>query len=159
MSAPRSQLTAAVLLALAACSESVSPEPLGDYTLWPTMGGATYTVEGKAPGHGDTIRVIYVNPTAANAETISPTYPTGSTIVKEIRENENGVAGDIRYVAIMRRDETLVTEELQGLEAEGGWLFSEQRPKDAPEVYFGFCWARCHSSAAYNGAFYDYRTK
>jgi hypothetical protein len=156
MRALRSSLIAGALLSAVACSESVSPEPLGDYEAWPAMGGATYTVSGKAPGHGDTIRVIYVNPTAANAESISPSYPTGSTIVKEIRENENGVAGEIRYVAIMRREDTIVTE---GLADEGGWLFSEQRPKDAPEVYFGFCWARCHAAAAYNGAFYDYRTK
>lgn len=141
---------------VAGCAESVSPEPLGDYTQWPAMGGATFTVTGKAPGHGDTIRVIYVNPTATMATDISPSYPTGSTIVKEIRENVDGVAGDIRYVAIMRREDTIVTK---GLEDEGGWLFSEQRPKDAPEVYFPFCWARCHSAAPYNGAFYDYRAK
>jgi hypothetical protein len=156
MRALRSLGVAATLISAAACAESVSPEPLGDYEAWPTMGGATYTVSGKAPGHGDTIRVIYVNPIAANAESISPSYPTGSTIVKEIRENEGGVAGEIRYVAIMRREDTIVTE---GLADEGGWLFSEQRPKGSPEVHFGFCWARCHASAAYNGAFYDYRTK
>lgn len=155
MSALHSFAVVACLISVA-CSESVSPEPLGDYESWPAMGGATHTVRGKAPGHGDTIRVIYVNPIAANAEGISPSYPTGSTIVKEIRENVDGVAGDIRYVAIMRREQTEVST---AFEDEGGWLFSEQRPKDAPEVHFGFCWARCHVAAAYNGAFYDYRTK
>jgi len=156
MSAPRSHLAAGALLAFAACAESVSPEPLGDYTAWPSLGGATHTVSGRAPGHGDTIRVIYVNPIAAMAETISPSYPEGSTIVKEIRDNNDGVAGDIRYIAIMRRQDTFVDE---GLEDDGGWLFSEQNPAGSSETHRDLCWNRCHVAAPYNGAFYDYRTK
>ena len=144
-----------VVVFAGACAEPVSPEPLGDYTAWPTQGGATFTVRGTVPGHGDTVRVIYVNPTAHEAETISPTYPVGSTIVKEIRANNGGEAGDIRYVAIMR----LVTQVDTGLVDEGGWLYSEQRPAGADEVHFGFCWARCHAAAPYNGAFYDYRRR
>ncbi len=140
----------------AACAESVTPEELGDYTLWPTMGGSTFTVRGPAPGHGDTIRVIYINPTAAMAETISPSYPVGSTIVKEIRNNVDGEAGDINYIAIMRRQDTIVET---GLEADGGWLFSEQRPAGAAEIHRDLCWNRCHVASPYNGAFYDYRTK
>jgi len=138
------------------CAESVTPEELGDYTLWPSMGGATFTVRGPAPGHGDTIRVIYVNPTAAMADSISPSYPLGSTIVKEIRTNVDGEAGEITYIAIMRREDTVVTE---GLEAEGGWLFSEQRPAGSAEVHRDLCWNRCHVAAPYNGAFYDYRAE
>lgn len=144
------------LLCFAACAESVSPEPLGDYTAWPTTGGATHTVSGRAPGHGDTIRVIYVNPIAAMAETISPSYPEGSTIVKEIRDDNDGVAGDIRYIAIMRRQDTFVDE---GLEADGGWLFSEQDAPGLPETHRDLCWNRCHVAAPYNGAFYDYRVR
>lgn len=143
----------AVLVALGGCAESVSPEPLGDYTLWPSEGGATFTVGGVAPGHGDTIRVIYVNPTARQATDISPTYPEGATIVKEIRENNDGQPGPIRYIAIMRQIDEVDT----ALEDEGGWLYSEQRPAGADEVHFGFCWSRCHVAAPYNGAFYDYR--
>jgi hypothetical protein len=144
------------LVAIGACAENVDPEPLGDYTAWPSMGGSMHTVQGRAPGHGDTIRVIYVNPTAATAERISPSYPMGSTIVKEIRQNLDGVAGDINYIAIMRRQDTDVDE---GLENEGGWLFSEQRPANAPEIHRDLCWARCHVAAPYNGAFYDYRVR
>lgn len=144
-----------MLVAITACAEPVSPEPLGDYAAWPAMGGATFTVRGTAPGHGDTVRVIYVNPTARMAESISPTYPLGSTIVKEIRDNDGGDGGEIRYLAIMR----LVTPTDTALTDEGGWLYSEQRPPGADEVHFGYCWARCHAAAPYNGAFYDYRDR
>ncbi len=143
----------AVLLALGGCAESVSPEPLGDYTQWPSEGGATFTVGGIAPGHGDTIRVIFVNPTARQALTITPTYPLGATIVKEIRDNNDGQPGEIRYLAIMRQLEAVDT----ALTNEGGWLYSEQRPPGAAEVHFGFCWGGCHVAAPFNGAFYDYR--
>ncbi len=145
-----------VVMITAGCAESVTPEELGDYTLWPAMGGSTFTVRGRAPGHGDTIRVIYINPTAAMADSISPSYPLGSTIVKEIRNNVDGEAGDINYIAIMRRQATVVTE---GLEADGGWLFSEQSSAGAAETHRELCWNRCHVAAPYNGAFYDYRTK
>lgn len=143
----------ATLLALAGCAESVSPEPLGDYTQWPFEGGATFTVDGFAPGHGDTIRVLYINPTARQAPAISPSYPLGSTIVKEIRPNNGGQPGEITYLAIMRQVEAVDT----ALTNEGGWLYSEQRPPGADEVHFGYCWARCHVAAPFNGAFYDYR--
>ncbi len=149
-------LTAIPLLALGACAESVTPEPLGEYRDWPSMGGSTHTVQGRAPGHGDTIRVIYVNPIAATADDISPSYPEGSTIVKEIRKNVDGVEGDINYIAIMRRQDTYVG---QGSGDYGGWLFSEQRPAGAPEIHRDLCWNRCHVAAPYNGAFYDYRLR
>lgn len=149
----RCALTAAALALLAGCPEAVSPEPLGDYTAWPMMGGTTFTVRGQVPGHGDTVRVIYANATAVGASSISPSYPLGSVIVKEIRENDNGQPGALRYTAIMRRDREVET----GLEAEGGWLFTDLRPDSPQENYFGLCWARCHVAAPYNGAFYDYR--
>jgi len=136
-------------LAASACSESVSPEPLGDYTTWKRI-----DVTGKAPGHSDSYRIIYINSLAADpAQDFTLGYQLGSVIVKEIRDNNDGQAGDLQYVAIMRRDRPIAT----ALTDEGGWLFSESDEPNGPEVHKGTCWARCHVAAPYNGAWYDYR--
>jgi hypothetical protein len=139
----------AVLIALAGCKEAVDPEPLGDYTTWKRI-----DVTGVAPGHADSYRIIYINDIArAPTEDIPTLYLTGSTIVKEIRDNVDGTAGDLRYVAIMRK----LDDSLPVFEAEGGWLFSESDDPGGSESHRGLCWARCHVAAPYNGAFYDYR--
>ncbi len=130
------------------CVETVSTEPLGDYTTWKRI-----DVQGSAPGHGDTYRVIYVNDIAATADSLSPTYPLGSTIVKEIRDNNEGTPGDLQYIAVMRQTRLPDT----ALVDEGGWLFTEADSADEPEHSPSFCWSRCHVAAPYNGAFLDYR--
>jgi hypothetical protein len=149
----RARLAALVFAAggtgLAACSESVSPEPLGDYTTW-----RRFDVTGEAPGHGTSYRVIYVNDVALDpAQDFELGYQEGSTIVKEIRDDASGVPGALRYVAIMRRDRTISS----ALTDEGGWLFSRAGEPGGSEVYQQLCWARCHVAAPYNGAWYDYR--
>lgn len=131
------------------CPAPVSEDFPDDYTSWPDP----ITVRGSAPGHGDTIRVIYVNDIARAATSISPTYPVGSIIVKEIRDDDDGQPGDLRYLAIMRQ----ISAPATALEDEGGWLFSQADTPGSEEVSFGFCWGRCHAAAPYNGAFYDYR--
>lgn len=138
-----------IVLGASACSESVSPEPLGDYTTWKRI-----DVTGKAPGHDDSYRIIYINSLAADpAQDFTLGYQLGSVIVKEIRDNNDGQPGDLRYVAIMRRDRSIAT----ALTDEGGWLFSQADEPNGAEVHKGTCWARCHVAAPYNGAWYDYR--
>jgi hypothetical protein len=132
-----------------ACKESVSPEPIGDYTTWKRI-----DVTGAAPGHGDTYRVIYINSVAANPTAdLRLGFPLGSVIVKEIRKNDNGEPGDINYIAMMRKVESPST----ALADEGGWLFTQSKVPGGPETYTNLCWNRCHVAAPYNGAWYDYR--
>lgn len=142
----RVRRTSLLYIALAACAQDVDVEPLGDYTTW----GAPVRVAGDAPGHAGSIRFIYANPAARMATSLSPTYPAGSIIVKEVFEDEAGEPGALRYLAIMRRIDTDYLDE-------GGWLFTETLGPTGPEKYFNFCWARCHAAAPYTGAFYDYR--
>lgn len=150
----RAAILAAVLVA--GCSESISPPPLGDYTAWDQ-----FVFDGPAPGHGDTHRVVYVNPlarcglpTCTPGAPVGPVYltpPEGAAIVKEIYEEEGGA---LRYVAIMRR---LTSETPAALTEEGGWLFSSSDTPGGDEIYRELCWARCHVAAPYNGMFYNYR--
>jgi len=134
---------------LAACSEPVDPEPLGDYTTWKRL-----DVTGEAPGHGDTYRIIYANDLAADPDwTLEKGYQEGAILVKEIRDDSDGTPGDLRYVAIMRRIGPVAT----GLEREGGWLFSSSTTPNGSETHSAACWNRCHVASPYNGAWYDYR--
>jgi hypothetical protein len=107
---------AALLLAVTACAVPVDPEPLGDYTTWKRL-----DVRGPAPGHGDTYRVIYVNPIAADpAASLTGGYPDGAIVVKEIRDDVAGAPGDLRYLAIMRQ----LQSDPEHAD-EGGWLFTQ----------------------------------
>jgi hypothetical protein len=139
----------ALLPLMLGCKEPVSPEPPGDYTSWKRI-----DVTGEAPGHGDSYRVIYVNALAADpAQDFTLGYQEGSIIVKEIRANADGQPGDLKYIALMRRDREITT----ALTDEGGWLFSRAEEPNGSEVHQGLCWSRCHLAAPYNGAWYDYR--
>jgi hypothetical protein len=137
---PRSVVIA--LAVLGGCAQSVDVEPVGDYSSWYST-----EVTGNAPGHSNSRRVIYVNPTARDAPSLSPGYPEGSIFVKEVYE----LSGELRYTAFMRR--------IGALEDEGGWLYTEDSGAGTEEKYFPFCWSRCHVAAPYNGAWYDYRAR
>lgn len=144
-------------LALVGCSEPIDDRLTEDYTAWPDMGGLRLDVQGRAPGHADSYRIIYVNPIGADPlQPLTLGYQEGSIIVKEIRANDDGQPGDIDYIGIMRRigpvDRALDDND-------GGWLFSETDEPGGAEVHFDFCWARCHVAAPYNGAWYDYRRR
>jgi Cytochrome P460 len=138
-----------VLLA-AACKEPIDDRLVEDYTTWKRL-----DVTGKAPGHADTYRIIYVNDMAADStQDFTLGAQPGAIIVKEIRGNEDGQPGDLGYIAIMRRlDRAPIGE------AGGGWLFSRAEEPGGAEVHQDFCWARCHVAAPYNGAWYDYRDR
>jgi len=139
-----------LLIALVACAEPVSPEPLGDYTQWKRI-----DVTGPAPGHSNSYRMIYVNDVAADPDaSLTLGYPQGAIIVKEIHElATDGQPGGLRYVAIMRRLRAVT----RALDDQGGWLFSSSDLPNGPETHADFCWDRCHVAAPYNGAWYDYR--
>ncbi|MEZ4404026.1 MAG: cytochrome P460 family protein [Kofleriaceae bacterium] len=146
--ARRTAVVVAAAAALAACAVPVDPDPIGDYTSWKRL-----DVRGPAPGHGDTYRVIYVNPTAADpAQSFVDGYAAGAVIVKEIRDDVDGSPGDLRYLAIMRR-----LPDDGDLPIQGGWLFSQASTPTADETHADFCWNRCHLAAPYRGAWYDYR--
>lgn len=137
------------VLFVAGCAAELDVEPLGDYTQWKRL-----DVTGPAPGHGDTYRIIYANDLAADpASTLRLGYQEGAILVKEIRDNDAGQPGDLRYIAVMRRTKPIVT----AYEAQGGWLFTQLAEPDAEETEPSFCWSRCHVAAPYNGAWYDYR--
>jgi len=138
---------AVIAVLVGGCAEDVSPEPLGDYTQWPGM----LVVSGNAPGHTNSVRVIYTNDLASDPLR-SHVVPQGAIIVKEVREDDGGQPGALRYVGIMRK--------VGGpTETDGGWLFSESKTPGGSEVHYDWCWSRCHVAAPYNGAFYDYRVR
>jgi hypothetical protein len=134
---------------LAGCAEEVDVPPLGDYTAWKRV-----DVTGDAPGHTNSYRVIYANDVAANpAADLVLGYADGSILVKEVRDDDGGAPGALRYRAVMRK----VRPVTRALDDEGGWLFTETDGPTGPERKFGFCWVRCHTTAPYNGVWYDYR--
>ncbi len=107
---------------------------------------------GFIPGHGDTYRIIYVNDVARQYAHAGP-YPLGSVLVKEIRALVDDGAGDIRYLAVMRK----LVEAPPGGELQGGWLFTSfgqfgDDEKHDPQT----CWDRCHVQAPVDGAWLDY---
>lgn len=126
------------------CGTPVDPEPLGDYTQWPVK-LETY---GPAPGHGDTYRVIYANQAAAQTRPAS--YARGVVVVKEIRTNNDGAAGELQYVAIMRKLEFKSDPE------QGDWMFTESETPGGAEVAHDFCWSRCHVVAPHFGVWFNY---
>jgi hypothetical protein len=121
-------------------------DPIDDYTTW-------FSIEtsGKLPGHGDTVRVMYINDTARSYPHTGE-YPLGSVIVKEVRENDDGNPGPLNYLAIMRRlDEAPPSGTL-----EGGWLFTRSSELGADEIQGFTCWKKCHVQAPYVGTWFDY---
>jgi hypothetical protein len=145
---------------VAACGETVD-EPFPDYTNAADPEGwmLSATVSGDAPGHSNSIRKIYTNAIARqpwlddDGMGYSVGYRVGSTIVKEVFDDDNGQPGALRHIAIMRKQDDVKT----GLSDEGGWLYTETFELKGTEKYYDFCWSRCHVAAPYNGAFYDFR--
>jgi hypothetical protein len=132
------------LLLLAACAgDPVAVAPLGDYTTW-----KQFDTYGKAPGHGDTYRTIYVND-IAEGYLEGGGYDSGSTFVKEIYDRNGDQPGALRIIEIMRRVDP-------GRMEGGGWLFTDASTPGGPETEKSFCWRRCHQAAPFEGAWFDY---
>lgn len=154
-------MRAFVLVVLAAaCGEAVD-ETFPDFMNPDSEEGwmLSATVAGNPPGHSNSIREIYTNRIARmpwlddGGTGYSVGYRVGAKIVKVVYDDDNGQAGALRHVAIMRKQDDVQV----GLEDEGGWLYTEAFELGGPEKYYDFCWARCHVAAPYNGAFYDLR--
>lgn len=139
---------AVALLAVAGCGGEVvtGQPPIDDYKTWDS-----FQTEGKAPGHGDTVRIIYANETARSYQH-GGRYLIGTTLVKEIYEKRaDGSAGDLRYLAVMRR-----LQQTEGGELHNSWLFTSLGELGDDEVYDASCWNRCHVQAPVDGAWFDY---
>lgn len=129
----------APLVLLAACTQTADVAPLGDYRGWKRLD--TY---GKAPGHGDTYRIIYVNDVAETGQ-----YTSGTIFVKEVYNRVGDGPGALRVIEIMRRIDPGVAED-------GGWLFTAASTPGGTETEQTFCWRRCHQAAPFDGGWFDY---
>lgn len=131
---------ALLALAAAACTEAVDAPPLGDYTTWPQ--GRDLEIRRRATPATAASASIYVNDVARTA---GPTAKD-AVLVKEVRDDDGGALGALRYVAIMRK-----------LRAgpdpadEGGWLFSQADTPGGAERHSDLCWRRCHAQAPLAG--------
>lgn len=137
------------LLVLAACKQDIDVSelpPIDDYRSWTRIGPFV----GPIPGHGDSVRPVYVND-VARSYPHAGRYPVGSAIVKEILSPE----GDLRYVAVMRKigEEPWDTPP-EGIPSNGGWVFTQLT--DGEEKAWDLCWATCHRQAPWDGAWFDY---
>lgn len=137
------------LILLLACSEpladGVAPVEELDYKTWKST-----QVAGDAPGHAG-YRTIYANDVARDPmQPFVLGYQEGAILVKEVFND--AARTDLRHVAVMRR----IGPVTKALENDGGWYFTEA-PAGSAEAHFDFCFRRCHVSAPYNGAWFDYR--
>ncbi len=123
--------------------------PINDYPSW-----KQFTTSGETPGHGDSIRDIYFNPTA---ELFSGgLYDQGTIIVKEVYGNDGGERGSLRVIEVMRRAIPLAGG-TDRHDERLGWVFSAKSTRDGDEADVSdFCWRRCHQSAPIAGAWFDY---
>ena len=140
----------AILCAMIGCApvDVSNLEPLDGYDQW-------YRIDSteRVPGHGDTYRIIYAND-VARGYTHEYAYPVGSVIVKEIRDNNDGEPGDLRYLGVMRK---LTADQVpDGAKLEGGWLFTILDQLGADESQSPTCWENCHVQAPIDGAWLDY---
>lgn len=138
-----------LLLFAFGCSEplrdDVTPFDQLDYKSWKQT-----HVQGEAPGHAG-FRTIYANDIARDPDqSFVYGYQEGSIFVKEVFND--AARTDRRHVAVMRR----IGPVTHAFEDDGGWYFTEAIG-DGPEEHFDFCFRRCHASAPYNGAWFDYR--
>lgn len=152
MSRPVTMAILALTLLAAGCGESVDTAGLPStdgFTDWHQV-----QVEGDAPGHGDSFRIIYVND-VARSYTGAGRYPPGSVIVKEIREAGGGPTGELLYVSIMRK---LAEGDAaaDGVPLDNDWLFTRADEVGASETHFGYCYDSCHAQAPVDNAWYDY---
>ena len=145
-------LAAAMMMCLGAgCGDSIEPADfasLADYKTWPVV-----ETTGKLPAHGDTVRFIYANPEAASYPGVG-IYAPGSVLVKEVRtKNSDGSAGDLDYVAIMRKLDD--ADAPAGIDLDQGWLFTIVSEVGKTEKTSS-CWSSCHVQAPYDGAWLNY---
>jgi hypothetical protein len=145
--------------ALAACGGDVVDVPdLGDYDSWESI-----ELRGPAPGHGDQLRVVYVNDEALTFDLNR--WAEGATIVKEVYDGDTATPDALVDIVIMRRcndPDDIDPYDDGGCEETGfdwaysGWLFTVAEEPGGEEVHESYCWGYCHQAAPYEGAFLDY---
>jgi len=140
----------ATIVCLAACGTSVDPAGL------PSIDGYTDWYREKdhldeVPGHGNSIRTIYVNDIGVTH--VGGRFQIGTVLVKEVRNRDGDMKTDLRYLAVMRKvgDDAEVDAPV-----DGGWVFTELSSAGASEKHLDSCWSTCHKQAPYDGAWYDH---
>jgi hypothetical protein len=148
---------ALAILLLGCGQETFDPEPIGSVVGYPSWRQAAPVV-GPVPGHGDTVRYIFVNDVGASYPH-GGRYKEGTILVKEVRakREQDGqiVGGDLDYVAVMRKVDDEGPD--PGVPIEGGWVFSFFTGEPGgDETYWDRCWATCHRQGPWDGAWFDY---
>ena len=144
----------------AGCDTEVDPSELPaaldarDYKSW---GLRLPQLSDFIPGHGSSVRLIYVNPTG-RSYAHGGRYPEGTVIVKEIyARKDDGSKGGLKYVGIMRKTATPP----EGVPTGGGWIFTQVSGVAAvqagkSERSRDLCWDSCHRQGSWDGAWADY---
>jgi hypothetical protein len=108
-------------------------------------------VSGFVPGHGDTVRLIFVND-RARTYPHAGRYAVGTVIVKEVRERTaGGGPGALMHLNIMRK---LTDDEPAAVPVDRGWVFTDRR--GGKEVQKDSCWQQCHRQGPFDYAWFDY---
>jgi hypothetical protein len=144
-------LAVALAFSLAGCAAEVDTSDLpdiSDYRSWPS-----FEVSGELPGHGDTVREIFVNDLAQSWSGAGE-YPLGTVIIKDVYERKGSERGSLSYIAVMRKlDQSQVPG---GGELQGGWLFTMLADEDSAEANNLRCYETCHVAAPNDSSFFDF---
>ncbi len=124
------------------------PQFLSQYSIADYKSWASVEFSGDSPGHGDTFRQVYINPTARSYPG-GGLYPLGSILVKEVYTDEPHT--DLSAIEIQR----YVGATAVNAPVDGGWVFTSKKNADDGETHHTTCWA-CHRQAPYHGAFYSF---
>jgi hypothetical protein len=148
----------AILLLVACAGDPVTP--LAD-RYWEEPEWESFATWGETPGHGDTYRIIYFNAEAAAFS--GGWFPRDAILVKEIYDNAGAQPGKLRVIEFMTRsiqlEDATGTLVLDPWENRMGWVFSAASTRGGEQVdHSDFCWRRCHASAPFGGAWFDYGT-
>jgi hypothetical protein len=137
------------LLLLAACAPEIDPNAdtglsIHGYRTW----HSTLALTGEIPGHGDTLRRIYVNDVALGYPH-GGRYPIGTVIVKRIMNEDES----LKYTAVMRK-----VGDGTDLPTDDGWLFTffTGDRDEGTETQSDGCWQSCHKAGPWDGAWFDY---
>jgi hypothetical protein len=135
---------------VAACdSETIDTTGLPTVDDYPTWSHRDFS--GPLAGHGTSYRIVYINDVAESYGG-GGRYPVGTVLVKEVHAlADDGTAGGLRQVAIMRKLPDDATEP-----TDAGWLFTTTSSPGGRETLGQSCYATCHQAAPFDGAFAAY---
>jgi hypothetical protein len=137
------------LVLAGACGSAVDdPQFLATYSIDDYKTWDHVELAGDVPGHGDTFRVVYINPVGRSYPG-GGLHPIGSTYVKEVYGDM--ARTDLHVIEIQR----YVGDTDVNAPVDGGWVFTSKKTAGDGETYHGTCWA-CHRQAPYEGAFFPF---